>query len=175
MPSGNRGLWYLRVRAKHGDPKRRKRRSTRPHFGRGPVYIGGGGGGTGRARARFNGRRRVRLDAQRSRRRVQSTIRATGVQRRYTRCTDTKNANGTDFALIVSCSTLASSDWRYWYIRKNKKKKKKHLPAPDDCSAANRRATLPFKFVLCDIRTLSYSIIQISMSSVRLCKKYLKI
>lgn len=124
MPSGNRGLWYLRVRAKHGDPKRRKRRSTRPHFGRGPVYIGGGGGGTGRARARFNGRRRVRLDAQRSRRRVQSTIRATGVQRRYTRCTDTKNANGTDFALIVSCSTLASSDWRYWYIRKNKKKKK---------------------------------------------------
>lgn len=30
------GLWYLRVCARQGDPKRRKRRSTRPHFGRGP-------------------------------------------------------------------------------------------------------------------------------------------
>lgn len=48
-PENRRRRTYVR---EEYNSKRHKRRSTRPHFGREPLYIGGRVDGPGRARAR---------------------------------------------------------------------------------------------------------------------------
>lgn len=99
-----------------GNPKQR---STRPHFSRNPRLH--------RRRLRFgSGRARGTMDDG-GRTKITTANTGYGPDNRRPTIVNTvrghQNASGTDFALIVSCSTLATSDWRYWYIKKKKTKK----------------------------------------------------
>lgn len=145
--TGRPGRTYACIR--RGNPRQRKRRSTRPHFSREPVYIGGGGlavrdGARARYKwmtARTAGTRGKRGNALRGR--WMSNSGKYGVRTPKMRAERISHLSFHARHLRVAIGDIG--------IYKKKKTHKKHLPAPDDCSAANRRATLLSALLFCVI------------------------